>query len=56
MNLKVKKREEIKIYSEENQITLYSTFIALLDSSEIDLDTHDKETTEPNINVVVKIY
>ena len=48
--------EKIKTYSEENQVTLYSAFIGLLDSGEINLDTHDKETTEPDINVVLKFY
>ena len=50
--------EETKIetYAKENQVSLYSAFIDLLDSGEIDLDTRDKETTEPDINVVLKIF
>ena len=48
--------KKIETYAEENQVSLYSAFIDLLDSGEIDLDTHDKETTEPDIHVVVKIY
>lgn len=48
--------KKIEAYAEENKITLYSAFIDLLDSGEIDLDTHDKEATEPGINVVVKVY
>ena len=48
--------KKIETYVEENQVSLYSAFINLLDSGEIDLDTHDKETTEPDINVVVKVY
>lgn len=53
---KGEEEEKIKTYAEENKITLYSAFIDLLDSGEIDLDTHDKEATEPDINVVVKVY
>lgn len=37
--------KKIETYAEENQVSLYSAFIDLLDSGEIDLDTHDKETT-----------
>ena len=48
--------KKIETYAEENQVSLYSAFIDLLDSGEIDLDTHDKETTEPDINVVLKIF
>lgn len=48
--------KKIETYAEENQVTLYGAFIDLLGKGEIDLDTHDKETTEPDINVVVKIY
>ena len=48
--------KKIETYAEENQVSLYSAFINLLDSGEIDLDTHDKETTELDINVVVKVY
>lgn len=48
--------EKINTYAEENQVTLYSAFIDLLDSGEIDLDTHDKEITEPDINVVIKNF
>ena len=48
--------KKIETYAEENQVSLYSAFIDLLDSGEIDLDTHDKEATEPDINVVVKVY
>lgn len=48
--------KKIEAYAEENQVSLYSAFIDLLDSGEIDLDTRDKETTEPDINVVVKNF
>ena len=48
--------KKIETYAEENQVSLYSAFIDLLDSGEIDLDTHDKEITEPDINVVVKNF
>ena len=48
--------KKLETYAEENQVSLYSAFIDLLDSGEIDLDTHDKETTEPDINVVVKNF
>lgn len=48
--------KKIETYAEENQVSLYSAFIDLLDSGEIDLDTHDKETTEPDINVVLKNF
>lgn len=51
-----KEEKKIETYAEENQVSLYSAFIDLLDSGEIDLDAHDKETTEPDINVVVKVY
>ena len=44
--------EKIETYTEENQVSLYSAFIDLFDSGEIDLDTHDKDTTEPTISVV----
>lgn len=55
-HLRVKKRQKIETYAKENQVSLYSAFIDLLDSGEIDLDTHDKETTEPDINVVLKNF
>ena len=55
-HLRAKKRKKIETYAEENQVSLYSAFIDLLDSGEIDLDTHDKETTEPDINVVLKNF
>lgn len=48
--------EKIEAYAEENQVSLYSAFIDLLDSGEIDLDTRDKETAEPDINVVIKNF
>ena len=48
--------KKIETYTEENQVSLYSAFIDLLDSGEIDLDTHDKETTELDINVVLKNF
>ena len=48
--------KKLETYAEENQVSLYSAFIDLFDSGEIDLDTHDKETTEPDINVVVKNF
>ena len=55
-HLRVKKRKKIEAYAKENKVTLYSAFIDLLDSGEIDLDTHDKETTKPDINVVLKNF
>ena len=48
--------KKIETYAKENQVSLYSAFIDLLDSGEIDLDTHDKETTKPDINVVLKNF
>ena len=48
--------KKIETYAKENQVSLYSAFIDLLDSGEIDLDTRDKETTEPDINVVLKNF
>ena len=48
--------KKLETYAEENQVSLYSAFIDLLDSGEIDLDTHDKETTEPYINAVLKNF
>lgn len=48
--------KKIEVYAKENQVSLYSAFIDLLDSGEIDLDTRDKETAEPDINVVIKNF
>ena len=53
---KGEEEKKIETYAEENQVSLYSAFIDLLDSGEIDLDTHDKETTKPDINVVLKNF
>nr|DAG48672.1 MAG TPA: hypothetical protein [Caudoviricetes sp.] len=48
--------EKIETYAKENRVSLYSALTDLLNSGEIDLDTHDKETTEPDINVVIKNF